>query len=213
MPERPVANIYVDGYNLYYGALRHTKFKWLNLRKLCKLLLTDHDIGKIGYFTARVKARDSDLQAPVRQQAYLSALESIPPLDIHFGQFFQASVRMALSNPLAVPRTVEVIKTEEKGSDVNLASHLLLDAFTDNADIYVVMSNDSDLTEPLRIVREVLGKDTGLINPHRQPSRALLRCNPTLVRQIRSGALGASQFPDRVVLSSGRIVRKPTDWA
>jgi uncharacterized LabA/DUF88 family protein len=211
--KRPVANIYVDGYNLYYGALRNSPFKWLDLRTLSQLLLPDFEIGTISYFTARVKERPDDLQAPVRQQTYLSVLSSIPPVEIHFGHFLQSTVRMRVADPLAKPRTVEVLKTEEKGSDVNLATHLMLDAFQEKADIFVVLSNDSDLTEPLKIVRETLGKMTGIINPHRRQSRALLSCNPTIVRQIRDGALGASQFPDRVVLPNGRAVQKPAEWS
>ena len=42
-------------------------------------------------------------------------------------------------------------KTEEKGSDVNLASHLLLDGFQQTRDTVVVFSNDSDLRVPIRI--------------------------------------------------------------
>ena len=213
MPAKPVATIYVDGYNLYYGSLKGTAFKWLNLRILCELLLPEYQIGKISYFTARVKARPDDLGAPSRQQAYLSALESIQPVEVHYGQFFQSTVRMAQANPNAKPRTVEVIKSEEKGSDVNLASHLLLDAFNREADLYVVVSNDSDLMEPLRMVREDLGQKTGLVNPHKKASRALMMCKPSVVRQVRAGALSASQFPDPLVLPSGRSVRKPADWA
>ena len=213
MSAKLTANIYVDGYNLYYGALRGTQFKWLNLRKLSQLLLSEYEIGTIHYFTARVKARPDDLQAPARQQAYLSALESIPPIEIHLGTFLQSVVRRHLADPLARPRTVEILKTEEKGSDVNLASHLLLDAFQDAADIYVVISNDSDLTEPLRIVKEVLGKRTGLINPHKVASQALLTCGPTTRRKIRSGVLVNSQFAQRIILPDGRVVMRPEAWA
>ena len=45
-----------------------------------------------------------------------------------------------------------------------------------------------------------LGRNTGLVNPHRAASPSLLRCNPTFVRQIRTGPLAASQFPDEVLL-------------
>jgi hypothetical protein len=212
MAARPLANVYVDGFNLYFGALKNTPYKWLDLRRLCELVLPEHEIGKISYFTARVKARPDDPQAPARQQTYLSALGSIPPMEVVFGQFFVSNVRMAVANPLANPRTVEVIKTEEKGSDVNLATHLLLDAFRAQADLFAVVSNDSDLTEPLRIVREELGRDTALLNPHRSTSRSLLRCHPSLVRQIRHGALSVSQFPFHVRLPDGRTVHKPAGW-
>ncbi|HEU4849204.1 MAG TPA: NYN domain-containing protein [Terrimesophilobacter sp.] len=212
MAVRPVANVYTDGFNLYYGALKNTPYKWLNVRHLCELVLPEHDIGKISYFTARVKARPDDPQAPARQQAYLSALGSIPPMDIVFGQFFVSNVRMPVANSLTNPRTVEVVKTEEKGSAVNLAAHLLLDAFRREADLFAVVSNDSDLTEPLRIVREELGRNTALVNPHKSTSRSLLRCHPSLVRQIRQGALSASQFPHDVILPGGRTVHKPGGW-
>ena len=59
---------------------------------------------------------------------------------------------------------------EEKGSDVNLASHLLVDGFRDRYDLAVVISNDSDLTEPVRFVREDLNKPVGVLNPH--PNRS-----------------------------------------
>jgi hypothetical protein len=54
------------------------------------------------------------------------------------------------------PDVVRVLKVEEKGSDVNLASHLLLDAFQGSFDVAAVLSNDSDLIEPMRIVSQVL---------------------------------------------------------
>ncbi|MFV2063919.1 MAG: hypothetical protein ACC726_10470 [Chloroflexota bacterium] len=47
-----------------------------------------------------------------------------------------------------------VTKTEEKGSDVNLAAYLLLDAVDHDRDMAVVISNDSDLVEPIAVVRE-----------------------------------------------------------
>ncbi len=46
------------------------------------------------------------------------------------------------------PVIVDVIKTQEKGSDVNLATYMLLDAFRQESDIAVVISNDSDLRSP-----------------------------------------------------------------
>lgn len=122
---------------------------------------------------------------------------------------------MPLANPSpGGPKTVEVIKTEEKGSDVNLATHLLVDAFTSDADAYVVISNDSDLTEPMRVVRHELGYVVGVINPHppKKRSRALLDCSPTFFKQIRTSALQQSQFPDKIYDEANRVIRKPASW-
>jgi uncharacterized LabA/DUF88 family protein len=89
-------------------------------------------------------------------------------------------------------RYARVIKTEEKGSDVNLATHLLHDAHRGRFDVAVVISNDSDLLEPIRIVRRELGKSVGILNPHPKPSRALLP-HIDFIKPIRAGALRAAQ--------------------
>ena len=81
--------------------------------------------GRIRYFTAIVSARPNDPSAPDRQRAYLRALETMPHVSVHLGHFLTTHVRMALVAPRPRgPRIVEVIKTEEKGSDVNLATCL-----------------------------------------------------------------------------------------
>lgn len=53
-------NVYVDGFNLYYGAVRGTPYKWLDLRKLCALLLPKSEIHRIRYFAALVDSTPSD---------------------------------------------------------------------------------------------------------------------------------------------------------
>ncbi len=52
--------VYIDGFNLYYGALKGTQYKWLNLQKLCELVLPNNKIAYIKYYTARVKDRPDD---------------------------------------------------------------------------------------------------------------------------------------------------------
>jgi hypothetical protein len=47
-------NVYIDGFNLYYGALKGTPYKWLDLSRLCQTLLPSDTIHEIKYFTARV---------------------------------------------------------------------------------------------------------------------------------------------------------------
>ena len=209
---RVLTNVYVDGFNLYYGLLRGTPWKWLDLEALCRHLLPGHEVQRIRYFTAQVVVRPGEPDVDSRQQAYLRALLTLPTLSIHLGHFLTRVVRMPLAAPApGGPRTVEVIKTEEKGSDVNLASYLLADAFRGDADAFVLISNDSDLMEPLRIVRHELDKVVGLLNPQARQSRALLRCRPTFVKQIRPGVASISQFPVEVIDKHGVIVR-PETW-
>ena len=150
-------NVYIDGFNLYYGALKNRpRAKWLDLSALCSILLTKNDVHRIRYFTARVQARSNSPNAPRHQAVYFRALRTIPNLSIHFGHFLSHPVRLPLNSDPT--RTVEVIRTEEKGSDVNLATHLLWDGFQDDYECAVIISNDSDLAEPIRVVKNELGR-------------------------------------------------------
>jgi len=119
--------VYVDGFNLYYGAVKGTPYKWLNILSLCQKLLPRNKIFKIKYFTALVTARPGDPGQPSRQQIYLRALRTIPDLEIIYGHFLEHPVRLPLVSSLSrQPRYAQVMKTEEKGSDVNLAAFLIL---------------------------------------------------------------------------------------
>lgn len=209
-----ITNVYIDGFNLYYGCLKRTPYKWLNLRALCQVLLPRDTVGTIRYFTARINARPNDPDGPVRQDAYLRALRTLPEVSTHLGLFKTRAVRMPLAQPQpGGPVTVEVMKTEEKGSDVNLATYLLLDAFREDCDVSVVVSNDSDLVEPIRIVRHELGRPVGIINPHQahKRSRELLGIGPTFYKQIRPAGLRRAQFAQVLTDAQGTIHR-PTSW-
>lgn len=204
-------NVYIDGFNLYYGALKKNRgARWLDLERMCALL-PKAEIKRIRYFTAKVKPQDHDRDVAKRQEVYLRALRTLPSVDIHFGRYTEHFTRMPSTTP--PPATVEVIKREEKGSDVNLATYLLADAFRDDADEFVVITNDSDLTEPMRLVRAELGKRVGLVNPHERQSKALMGCRPSFVKQVRLNMLLACQFPDEVLELSGTKITRPESWA
>jgi hypothetical protein len=107
-----------------------------------------------------------------------------------------------------------VWNTEEKGSDVNLASHLLIDGFRARYDLAVVISNDGDLKEPVRFVREDLKAPVGVLNPHANRSWALSPRNlpaGSFYKPIRPAALAASQFPTTLTDANGSF-SKPASW-
>lgn len=204
-------NVYIDGFNLYYGALRKTPHRWVNLEKLCQLLLPKNTIQEIKYFTALVSARPNDPDQPVRQQLYLRAIQTLPTVSVHLGHFLTHEIMMPRVVPPGQPQEyVRVIKTEEKGSDVNLATHLLHDAHLGKFDVAVVVSNDSDLLEPIKIVRQSLGKTVGVLNPQKHASRAILP-HIDFIKKIRSGVLAAAQFPATLTDKHGKFT-KPTAW-
>jgi len=209
----PTTNVYVDGFNLYY-ALRKTPYKWLDLGAVFRQLLPNHQVQRIRYFTARIKPRPDDLHAPDRQDAYLAALASVPGLSIHYGQFLASKTYMRLVDPPRPPDlpTVRVHKMEEKGSDVNIATWMLIDAFEDDCDEAVLVTNDSDLAFPMQVIAQRLGRPVGLVSPtDSAPSRALMRERPAFVRRIRSGLLAASQFPQEVQVGE-RTLYRPDGW-
>lgn len=251
-------NVYVDGFNLYYGATKGTPYRWLNIKELVRLLIPpDHTINKIKYFTARVSGA-TDPDTPRRQAIYLNALRTLPEIEIHFGNFLSKTIWRAVmnlpvgghtisspspailpvgthdvaslsqclavsnyppkgqrrpKNSAAVPAAnavkAEVHTMEEKGSDVNLAAHLLNDAWKDLYDAAVVISNDTDLTAPLRMVTQERKKTVFLVCPARRPASPKLVTVSTYVRHIHRATLAAAQFPDAV---PGTTIRKPSTW-
>ena len=203
--------VYVDGFNLYFGSIKGTPNKWLNIRQLCEILLPSNQIECIKYFTAKVGARPAKTSAPVNQDAYLRALRTLPKFEIHYGHFLTHTVRMPLANPVAgQPTTVQVIKTEEKGSDVNLATQLLNDAHLGRFEVAIVVSGDSDLLGPVKIVMTELGKTVGVLNPQQRTCRVLSQ-QATFYRHIRQGVLAACQFPSPMTDAAG-IFHKPPTW-
>jgi len=204
-------NIYVDGFNLYYG-VKNTPFKWLDISKACRLLLPKSKINRIRYFTARITPPPGDPQKLQRQEMFLRALQTIPNLSIHYGHFLAHRVYMPLASPLPNgPSIAEVIRTEEKGSDVNLATYLLVDGFDGDYELAVIISNDSDLVEPIRVVKDKLGLQVGVLNPQPHTTSWALRNAASFYRPIRQGVLRASQFPPALQDAHGTIT-KPRKW-
>lgn len=205
--------VYVDGYNLFYACLRRSPHKWLNLYALCERQLPRNQIDKVRYFTARVSARPHDPDQPQRQQTYLRALGTVPEIEIHYGHFLTHEVTMPDASAWAAGRYqgVRVIKTEEKGSDVNLATHLLMDAVDGLFDVAIIVSNDSDLREPIAQVRHRFGKTIGILTPRGvRISRALLPL-ANFVKPFGPTSLGTAQFPDQMTDANGQF-QKPPGW-
>lgn len=213
MPRPPHRTIvYVDGFNFYYGEVRGTPWKWLDPVALFQRVLgPQNKLVKVKYFTARVQPTPNDPTVNVRQDTYLRALQSHCPLiELYFGHFLRHKISMEKAKP--PPFSVEVWKNEEKGSDVNLALHLLNDAWLDWYDCAVIVSNDSDLAEALALVKQHHKKKLiGLVTPGaplRKTSSQLKR-HADFMRTIRPSALKASQLPDPI---PGTTIQKPTSW-
>jgi uncharacterized LabA/DUF88 family protein len=207
-------SVYIDGFNFYYAAVKGTPYKWLDFRAVFRALLQPHHrVDRIRYFTARVSGT-RDAQQPLRQQVYWRALKATTPeLQIVEGNFLTHAVRRPLAHPPpGGPRTVEVLNTEEKGSDVNLAVNLLNDAWLDAFDCALIVSNDSDLAEAMRLVRHHHPhKLLGLVFArHRggNPSYELSR-HAHFVKRLSRTVLGSCELPNPI---PGTTIHKPASW-
>ena len=224
--------VYIDGFNLYYGSLKGTAYRWLDLAAFCDRLFPKNTIDKIHYFTAKISARSGDPHGPASQQAYLDALGSLPRVEIHYGKFQENVVSMVNvehdpvtnrwrkdASGQAVfkldgagqPVRVWALKTEEKGSDVNLAAHLLRDVYQGHCTIPIVISNDSDLLTPIRLAKTDCGARIGLALPRPKGSNAL-KGLADFREHIRTHHLSRSQLPNPVQLADGTVIHKPPHW-
>jgi hypothetical protein len=177
------------------------------------------NIVAINYYTARVSGSGNPT-SPKDQNTYLKALRTLPNLRIHFGNFQVTNTWMALAHPLQfwppapapypIPESVCAIKTEEKGSDVNLGAHLVRDAFCNAFEHAVIVTNDTDPREPLRLVVEDVKLPATLLTPTNNPAVTLKKL-ATEVRHL-GPYLGVSQFPDPVIGLDGSPISKPTEW-
>ena len=253
--------VYVDGFNLYYGALKGTQYKWLDPVGLtASLLPREYVIDRLRYFTARVSGK-VDPRAPARQRVHLKALATLPEVDIHYGRFLSKTAWRPLANlPVAnrridaprpatlpegyhrvvgerprmlpvghypnrrrgyegasrrprppIPNAViaEFHSMEEKGSDVNLAAYLLNDAWMNLFEAAVVVSNDTDLVVPIRMVIEERQRPVFIVCPGRSQIAPQLRQVASHVRHVRPAMLRAAQLPDSI---PGTDIRKPEHW-
>lgn len=105
-----------------------------------------------------------------------------------------------------------VARREEKGSDVNVAAHLLIDVLTGNVDAAVIVSNDSDLAYPVSFARGYV--PVGTVNPTRGYLAGKLAGKPIdgvgnhWWYQLQATDWYAHQLPTTV---AGRI-SKPVGW-
>jgi hypothetical protein len=220
------ANVYIDGFNLYYGSLKKSlsnsgaTYKWLDVSKLASVLFPRKQIKRIRYFSANVKAFNHDKDAPIRQEVYFRALSTIPNLTIHKGRYAlreiclpQYPLAYVKNNQNKPPQNVQVLKSEEKRSDVNLATYLLTDCFSGDMDEAIVISNDSDLCLPIEMVVNQCGKPVHLVNPQNRDvlSWELRKVASTVMSEINKKCLANSQFPPTLTDAKGTF-QKPSLW-
>lgn len=232
--------IYIDGYNFYYGCLRHTSLKWLDPLALFERHIlpsinatdcsgrTRHSrvacAPALKFFTAKIVASVAQDADSVSSQArYHSALRKFhgPRIELIEGYYAVNPMRVRLICPSAPKRppkecaTGLAWKVEEKQSDVNLALHAYHDAISGDVDQVVIATNDTDLAPALAMIRNTTNVRIGLVIPstsaHRQPNTELVNLAHWTRTRIATEELEASQLP-RIVSGGRQATLKPESW-
>lgn len=200
--------VYIDGLNLYY-ALRSKgwrRFYWLNLRHLSEnLLRPGRQLAQVKYFTAPFSHDKENPGQPERQAAYLQALTTLPNLSIHYGYHLPKTRECKQCGAISHTH-------EEKMTDVNIATELLEDAHSDEFDVAILISADSDFSGPITAIqRNYPAKLIVVAFPPGRISNRLRQVSHVSFT-IGRGKIAASQFPNTVIKPDGYSVHKPAQW-
>jgi len=225
-------NIYIDGFNFYYGCFKNWRdptchefkatgpYKWVDLRALSQDIYRTDSINRIQYCTAMVKGHTGDPNKAARQELYLRALRSTGMLHVRLGHFEERSKRGRLAFPLPCQQNppcvtglglVNVIAREEKGSDFNLATYLLKDAFLGDCEQAIVISNDSDLASAIHVARVDAKLPVHVVSPWLSVVKEL-RTAASSAQLLDKTLIPRRQLPVQIVLANGSVITKPTTW-
>jgi hypothetical protein len=212
LARKPRTIVYVDGFNLYYGAVRGTPYKWLDLERFFRMIRQADDIVAIRYFTAMVTG-------PTRpnQETFLRALEKLPTVEVILGAFKQKRVQCRFAECASTAPSPRFFAAEqEKRTDVNIAVRMLDDAHRDACDTFVLVSGDSDLVPVLHMIRHRYpSKRIILYVPANNPERGAaieLRSAAHDHRKLPLNLLAKAQLPHEIPDGSGGVIRKPSAW-
>jgi uncharacterized LabA/DUF88 family protein len=208
---KPRVAVYIDGFNLYYGAVKSTPaLKWLNIERFCQLLRPHDDIQAIRYFTALVVGPTKP-----NQEAYLRALATTPLVTVVLGKFKDKTITCGVSG-CAHALSKKFKMPEEKRTDVNIGITMLDDAYQDICDHLILFSGDSDLVPAVNMVRNRFpAKKITVYVPSTNPIRGAaveLRLAASTHRDLPIYLLSKAQFPDAVPDGTGGNINRPATW-
>ncbi|MCB2263027.1 MAG: NYN domain-containing protein [Candidatus Thiosymbion ectosymbiont of Robbea hypermnestra] len=198
---------YIDGFNLYFGlrAKGWRKYYWLDPAAVTKAFLKPYQqFRHCHYFTARIHT-NANGQNLKRQTLWLDALATRADITSHFGYYLPKQRQCKGCG-------TTWISYEEKMTDVNIAAQLLVDAYEDRYDTAIIVSGDSDLTTPVKKVREHF-EDKRLIvafPPARRSSDLTKAAHGHFV--IGVDKLRKNLLPDEITTSSGYMIKRPSEW-
>lgn len=196
---------YIDGFNLYFGMKSEyaNQFLWLDVEALSSsLLVPGQTLVATKYFTSRVTNQPDKEK---RQSTYLDALRAATGCHLFFGRY-QSNVILCKGCGSNWP------SPKEKMTDVNIATQMLLDAFTDQFDTAILISGDTDLIPPIRAIKShIPQKRIGVYFPPKRHSIHLENA-VDFSGLIGRKKLKNSQLPASITLPNGYVLTRPVSW-
>lgn len=208
---KPRTIVYIDGLNLYYGAVRQTpRLKWLDIEKYCRFLRPHDDVRVIRYFSALIAG-----PTKLNQEAYLKALSTTPRVNVILGRFKEKNVKCGVPG-CSNSGTKWFRMPEEKRTDVNIAVFLLDDAYQNECDQQIIFSGDSDSVPAVNMVR-LRHPEVKIIVyvPSQNPARGAaveLRSAAHVNKTLPINFLSKSQFPNTIPDGAGGVITRPATW-
>ncbi len=196
---------YIDGFNLYFGlkSAKLKRFYWLNLQSLARnILAPGQDLVFTKYFTSRVSYPPDKEK---RQSTFIEALETLSDLKIYYGHF-QSNLQRCrkCGHKVWVP--------SEKMTDVNIAVEMMSDAYQDLFDIALLISADSDLSAPLRAIKDLFPNKRVVVAFPPQRHSVQLQHLAHAYLQIGRASIAKSVFPEKVQKADGFTLTRPPEW-
>lgn len=210
--------VYVDGFNLYFGLRQHgnRRYYWLDVRRMAEHIVRppDFELVETKYFTARVAgARPEDTPekgaereaSRLRQQVYLEALDTLAALRVYEGHFL-------LKRDYCRCCGKQFHRSEEKMTDVQIATEMMEDAFLGRFDSAVVVSGDGDLVPPIRTILRHFPQKRILVAfpPHRRSLSLTTAASDWI--DIWPRTFDKSQLPEELKNRSGITLNRPAEW-
>jgi uncharacterized LabA/DUF88 family protein len=195
---------YIDGFNLYFGMVEAglENCKWLNIEKLVKsYLTTNQDLVAIKFFTSRISHNP---QKQKRQSTYLEALETTS-VKIIYGLYKAKNIECDNCGH-------NWFVSNEKMTDVNIATHLIIDAFHDVFDTAILISGDSDLVPPIKAVHQNFPQKAVSVffPPTRHNNTVAGAAKGSLI--IGRKKLIDAQFDLAIKKADAYVLNKPKEW-
>ena len=224
---------FVDGYNLFYGLLAGTPYKWLDLPSLLSHIVRvehpDSKINGISFFTSGVKPSlaSRGIASKEAQDTYLRALIA-RDVQVFYGrhQLESGKAPRFINKQTPASRTdqVAVWKLEEKETDVHIAISMYRLASREaqlppeqRTQQIVLVSGDTDMTPALKALREDFPDlRIGVILPHREGIQrtvpgSLKRYADWMRHVVTEIELADHQFPPRIPTHK-KPALKPAYW-